>query len=182
MGKRFVKSLITAKLRAFADHYCKLGNSTQAAIAIGVIESNARRWGCTSLNDARVQEYLASKPPITISAEAAYDRAQATIQYNKLFEIAVKCKNTDSGREIVDSLVKMHGLILQPSEVPTQPGGIVNNIYSLASDDDLYELLKQKREAGHGIDTESIGHDIAGLAKKIPQDHRQAEPVTPAAP
>lgn len=155
------------------------GSSEKAAIAAGYSEKYASKQSWSFLNNPKIKAALSTKPS-GISDEAYYTRAKAINDYDRVLEQALKESKLDEAIRVIDAKVKLFGLVLEPKGEEAQAAGITNNIYSLGSDDELYDLLKRKREAGNGIDTESIGHDVAGLAKAIPQNHRQAVKATAA--
>ena len=167
---------------AFVTAFMKCGNATKAALEAGFSKKSARTGGCTLLKDPRVKSLLQSQPPVTISEEAYYGRKKAIDEYEEARQLAIKQGNVDGAIAAVDAKVRLYGLVLEPKPAP-EPGAVVNNnIYSLGSDDELYDLLKRKREAGNGIDTEAIGHNVAGMAKAVSQDHRQAVKTTATRP
>ena len=91
-------------------------------------------------------------------------------------------EKSDDDRKIKAAAIILRPLMQQIQAVNVQQMNTTNPAHEAwyGSDDELYDLLRRKREAGHGIDTESIGHDVAGLAEAMPQNRGQAKPATPA--
>lgn len=175
----------SAKMRAFVEAFMRTGNATQSALAAGWSKASARARGCEMLKDPRVKALLQSTPPIPICPEAFFTREKAVAQYDQAFNGAIEDRHWAIAKEIVDAKVRLYGLVIEPPEADagTAPTSVQNNILNLVGDDELYDLLKRKREAGNGIDTDSIGHQVGiGLAKAKPQDYRQAEPTAAAVP
>lgn len=173
------------RVRLFVEEYCKSLNAVKAALAAGYAPTTARAKGNLILKDPRTQALLASRPAARLSGQAAYSRDQAAEQYDRIFEGALADQCWDKAKEVVDAKVALYGLAAAPpaaDPAAVQPNLTQNNIYNIAGDDELYELLTRMREAGHGIDTESIGHEVAGLAEAKSKDRGQAKPASAAGP
>ncbi len=176
-----IEKPLSPKKVAFVEAFIQTRNATQAALAAGYSKASARSRGCALLKDPRVRDLLQSMPPaeLKLSPEAYYTREKAAQQYDIAFYGAIEDRKWLEAKEIVDAKVRLFGLAEEPAE-----GGspsVQNNILNLVGDDELYDLLKRKREAGNGIDIDSIGHEVGvGVAKAKPQDHRQAEPTAAA--
>lgn len=170
--------VLTPKQLAFVEAFMKSGNAEQSAIVAGYSKGYAERQAYSFLRNPKIQAVLAAKP-VQLSDDAVYTREKAMKRFDRAYEKAMEINRPDIAKEIVESEIRLHGLSADPVGNQGQGGVTINNLV-YGRENEWYEFMKRKEAAGHGIDTDSIGRDIAPVAVRQIEDRRQAEPTGPA--
>lgn len=141
--------MLTAKQRAFVREYVIDKNATRAAIAAGYSKATARAIGCENLTKPDIAEAVAeAEQKHAEDCGITIETITKMLLEDRIF--AVQCDSPSAAVSASLGLAKLHGLVIDKSQLSGAVGGYQAVPVAVAERDPIPSMDAAARPAGAG--------------------------------